>query len=117
MDAGTSKTLVRLHVGTDMAGAPIYLPADEAIPAPAVRAESGRVDFVREKAILQREATGGSPGLERVAYAVLALIGAAWLGAMGWGLRRLDHRDDLPPEVVRTQAPKVPSSSLQQTPS
>lgn len=88
--AGTWKTLLRVHTGSSMAAAPIFLPADAGIPAAQVRARSGPVALVREKSILQREATGGSPGMERVAYAVLAAIGAIWLAAMGWGLRRLD---------------------------
>ncbi|MGN6694892.1 MAG: hypothetical protein ACTHN0_12025 [Aquihabitans sp.] len=92
--SGPSKTLVRLHTGSAMAGAPIYLPADPAIPAEAVPARSGTVELVREKSILQREATGGTPALERTAYLLLAAIGAAWLLGMGWGLRRLEH----PPE-------------------
>ncbi|WP_421120766.1 hypothetical protein ACE2AJ_05540 [Aquihabitans daechungensis] len=106
--SGTWKTLVRLHTGSAMAAVPIYLPEDAVIPAPEVRASSGPAEFVREKAILQREATGGSPGLERAAYLVLALLGAAWLVGMGWGLRRLDadgpDRRRLPPASTRPVA-------------
>jgi hypothetical protein len=94
--SGTSKTLLRLHTGTAMAAAPIYLPADPAIPADAVPARSRSVELVREKAILQREATGGSPGLERLAYAVLASIGVAWLVMMAWGIRRIDGEPGAP---------------------
>jgi hypothetical protein len=110
--SGTSKTLLRLHTGTAMAAAPIYLPEDPAIPAKAVLARSGSVDLVREKAILQREATGGSPALERAAYAVLALIGIAWLVAMAWGIRRLDRDPQAPPPVAPAMSAHRPQHAV-----
>jgi hypothetical protein len=93
---GEWKTLLRLHAGSGMSGAAVYLPEDPAIPAEEVPARDGTVTFGREKSILQREATGGTPSLERGAYVVLALIGATWLACMAWGLRRLDDRRDGP---------------------
>ncbi|MCU1454268.1 MAG: hypothetical protein JWN46_2414 [Acidimicrobiales bacterium] len=87
---GTWKTLLRLHKGSSLQALPVYLPPDRAIPAAEVAATSATRTFTDEKAILQREATGGSNGLQRGAYALLGGIAAAWLLAMGWGLRRLD---------------------------
>ena len=46
--------------------------------------------FEPDKKILQREAVGGSPLLERLAYAAVAVLAAIWLASLGWGLRRLD---------------------------
>jgi hypothetical protein len=87
---GTWKTLLRLHRGSVLEVAPLYMPADAAIPAPAVHAASGVTRaFVRDKKILQREAVGGSVGLQRAAYALLAVIAIAWVGSLAWGLRRL----------------------------
>ncbi len=37
--SGEWKTLVRLHRGRELAGIPVFLPADPAIPAPAVAAK------------------------------------------------------------------------------
>jgi hypothetical protein len=86
---GSAKTTLRLQRGTSLQAAPIYLPEDEAIPAPAEPAVSGPRDLVADKVVLQREARTDRAGLERAAYAVLALIAAAWLATITWGLRRL----------------------------
>jgi hypothetical protein len=86
---GSAKTILRLHRGTSLQSAPIYLPEDAAIPAPAEPAVSGERPLVADKLVLQREARTDRAGLERLAYAVLALIAAAWLATITWGLRRL----------------------------
>jgi hypothetical protein len=106
---GSAKTLVRLHRGTSLQSLPIYLPEDEAIPAPAQPAEDGRRDFVADKRVLQREARTDNVGLERVAYAVLAAIAAAWLAVISWGLRRLaiGARRTPPVRADRTPAPDL----------
>jgi len=89
---GSAKTLVRLHRGDSLQSAPVFLPEDEAIPADEVPAESGTVRFVADKEVLQREARTDRAGLEKVAYAVLALIATVWLGTITWGLQRLGGR-------------------------
>ncbi len=86
---GSAKTLLRLHDGRSIQGVPIYLPEDEAIPAPGVDAVDGERPFVADKRLLQREARTDNVGLERIAYALLAGIAAAWLATISWGLRRL----------------------------
>ncbi|HEX9994313.1 MAG TPA: hypothetical protein VGB14_15395 [Acidimicrobiales bacterium] len=87
---GEWKAIVRLHDGRTLAAAPLYLPEDPGIPAAEVPADpSFTRALVADKAILQREFTGGPAWLEAVAYATLALIGAAWVAAMAWGLGRL----------------------------
>jgi hypothetical protein len=89
--AGSGKTLLRLHSGTSVQSVPVYLPEDTAIPAPGVPAVDERRGFVADKRILQREATTDNVNLERIAYAVLALIAAAWMGVISWGLVRLER--------------------------
>jgi hypothetical protein len=91
---GSWKTIVRLHTGTQVEALPLYLPDDPAIPAEGVAAQSGSTAaFQADKAILQREATGGSIWLQRGAYVVLLGIAVGWLATLGWGLRRLEtHR-------------------------
>jgi hypothetical protein len=86
---GSAKTLLRLHDGRSIQGVAIYLPEDDAIPAPAQPAEDGQRDFVADKRLLQREARTDNVALERVAYALLAAIAAVWLSTISWGLRRL----------------------------
>ncbi len=89
---GKWKTLLRLHKGDSVQAVPIFLPEDSAIPAPEVpAAKTFTRHFEADKKILQREATGGSVGLQRAAYAVLGLLGLIWIGSLGWGLRRLDR--------------------------
>jgi hypothetical protein len=57
--------------------------------------------FVRDKKLLQREATGGTTWLALPAYALLGVIAAIWLVAMGLGLRRLETAaDGLPGEPL-----------------
>jgi hypothetical protein len=88
--SGTWKSIVRLHSGHNIEALPLYLPADTAIPAAAVTTDAHVTRaFARDKTILQREAVGGSVGLQRGAYAVLASIAVLWILSMAWGLRRL----------------------------
>jgi hypothetical protein len=47
--------------------------------------------FVRDKSVLQREATGGSIALQRGAYVLLSLLAVAWIVNLAWGLRLLDR--------------------------
>ncbi len=87
---GDFKTLLRLHQGDGMQAVPIYLPADAALDAAEVPAVDSLRSFQREKSILQREAKTDEVALERAAYAGIALIAAAWMATLSWGLRRLD---------------------------
>jgi hypothetical protein len=79
---GTWKTLVRLHTPLhELAAAPVYLPADPAIPAKEYPAVSGPRPFVQEKVIMRREEKQGVPGwLWGAAYVVL---GGLFLGLFG----------------------------------
>src|SRR4051812_25909165 len=88
---GSWKALVRLHRKDSLLGAPIYLPADDAIPVKDVPASASFTrPFVREKPILQREQKKGvSPGLTPAAYGVVGAIVRALILALGWALPRL----------------------------
>jgi hypothetical protein len=87
---GEWKSLVRLHRGDQLLGAPIYLPADKAIPVKGVPATA---QFTRplgsDHKILQREAktTGGI--LPVFAYLSVLGIALALCALMIWGLGRL----------------------------
>ncbi len=88
---GTWKTLVRLHRDDTVAGVPIYMPEDTAIPAEAVPA-TPRINrpFVDETEILQREQKDDvAPYLATVAYVVVATIVLVLLILLGWVLQRL----------------------------
>jgi hypothetical protein len=105
---GNWKTLIRLHTGDSLDVVPIYLPRDPAIPAPLVPA---RDQFTRpfqgDKAVLQREAVGGSPVIQALAYALVALIGVVWIAAFAWGLSRLREE----PEDRRAGAVGQPAAA------
>jgi hypothetical protein len=88
---GTWKTLIRLHRDNYLAGVPIYMPEDTAIPAKAIPATASfDRPFVDETEILQREQTGDVAGyLVALAYGVVALIVCALIALLGWVLVRV----------------------------
>jgi hypothetical protein len=95
------KALVRWQSGDSIQVVPLYLPEDPAIPAAGVDAPAQfERSFVPDKDVLQREAIGGTPGLQRLAYALLALIGITWLASIGLGLRRVGRRQPGKPLVA-----------------
>ncbi|HET7530612.1 MAG TPA: hypothetical protein VFJ98_06595 [Mycobacteriales bacterium] len=94
---GKWKTLLRLGTAGSLQAVPVYLPADPAIPAKGVpAAQHFTRSFVPDKKILQREAVGGSPALQLAAYIALGVIGLIWVGAVAFGLRRLDRVESRP---------------------
>ncbi len=84
---GAWKTLVRLQlpVHTEVS-APVYMPADEAVPVEAYPAESGPRPFIEEKLILQREVKSDvSVALWGPAYAIVALVFMGLFAAVALG--------------------------------
>jgi hypothetical protein len=89
--SGEWKSSLRLHRGTVMASIPVYLPADAAIPTPAIRATP---HFTRplqnERKILQRERKTDVPGwLWGVSGLVVLAFVVLILGFTGWALVRI----------------------------
>ncbi|MEA2451898.1 MAG: hypothetical protein QOG04_608 [Actinomycetota bacterium] len=92
---GEWKTLVRLHTGSAIVAVPVYMPADPAIPAEEVPAESSVTrPFVPDKQLLLREAKDTPSWFSMVGYSALGLIVVVWIAGLAWGLRRM--RDDGP---------------------
>jgi hypothetical protein len=91
---GTWKTTLRLHDGRRMAGLPIFLPRDEAIPAPEVSPPlSESRAFILDKENLQRELKDDVPGwLSAAAYLAVGLLAFGLIALNAWGLRRLEAR-------------------------
>jgi len=85
--SGDWKTLVRLHRGRELAGIPVFLPADPAIPAPAIPARASfERPLVDETTILQRELKDDVPGwLWGAASLIVLLISVSFVLALGWG--------------------------------
>ena len=90
---GNWKATLRLHKGDVVAGLPIFLPEDTAIPAKEVPAEAQMTrDFVLDKKNLQREQKKGVPGfLTTLAYLLVLLIVIGITAALAIGLRRMDR--------------------------
>ncbi len=92
---GTWKTLVRLHRGRSILGAPVYLPADRELGVPAVPAAARFTrPFTSDKAILQREAKAAS-WMTPVALGVVVTIAIGLIALLAAGLLRLAASRDL----------------------
>ena len=80
---GTWKTTLRLHDGRQLAGLPIFMPADPAIPVGEVPVQSHMTrSFQLDHSLLQREQKKGVP-------AFLTLV--AYLGVGGISFLSLIH--------------------------
>jgi hypothetical protein len=90
---GDWKALLRLHDGRTLTAVPIYLPADQAIPAPAIKATSGMTrQAIPEIKILQRERKDGGMVLWTIANLVVLVCTIALITAISWGLARYSRR-------------------------
>ena len=89
---GDWKATLRLQRGHEILGLPIYMPEDEAIPAPKVPAKANfSRTFVADHQLLQREQKSGIPGWLPIAapLAVLALS-LGFLALLAYGVARLE---------------------------
>ena len=102
---GNWKTLLRVHDGRVLTAFPIYLPADEAIPAEAIPAEDGMTrEAIPEIDILQRELKDSGGGLWAVANLTVLACTLALIAAIAWGVGRYSRRAG-----VREPYPDVPA--------
>ena len=95
---GTWKAMIRLQRGRDLAAIPVAMPADAAIPVPAIPARASVVRaFQPDLQVLQRERKQDVPGwLWGVAGLVVLGITSTLLLVLGWGLVRLARRGGAP---------------------
>jgi hypothetical protein len=95
--------MIRVQTGNSLVSVPIYMPLDEAIPAPEVPArQSFTRPFVRDVKILQREQKQGVPGfLKLLAYLVVASITAGLIVLIAWALVRLERGGQDPSGAAR----------------
>jgi len=91
---GSWKSMVRLHSALHtMVAAPVHLPEDPAIPAPAYEPESGPRAFVAEHEILQRERVDDVPGwLWGVGYVSVGIVFAVLLAVVAVGYAAAGRR-------------------------
>jgi hypothetical protein len=97
---GTWKTTLRLHEGRRVAGLPVFLPEDTAIPAEEVPADPVMTrEFILDKENLQRELKDDVSGwLTLAAYLFVGLISLGLIALVGWGLKRLERLGGGPPD-------------------
>src|SRR3954464_9311807 len=92
---GDWKSLLRVHRGDAILGAPIYLPNDPAIPAKGVPAKTEMTrPLTADHKILQRESKSASGILPLLAYLGVLVIALALCALMTWGLGRLARDGD-----------------------
>ncbi len=115
---GTWKTTLRLHKGRELAGLPIFLPADPAIPVSEVPVtEHGTRTFVLDHKNLQREQKPDVPGwLTLVAYLGVGAISLALIFVVGWGLARLEKYGGGPPDESAEPAGVGPAKEIDEGP-
>src|SRR3954447_19978664 len=103
---GTWKTTLRLHKGRQLAGLPIFLPADPAIPVSGIPVEQHMTrSFELDRHLLQREQKKGVPSfLTLAAYLGVGGISIALIFAVGWGLARLERLGGKPPRPQAERA-------------
>jgi hypothetical protein len=87
------KALLRIHDGRMLSAVPIYLPADDAIPADEITADDGMTrGAIPEIEILQRELKSSGGGLWLMANLVVLACTLALVAAMSWGVARYSRR-------------------------
>lgn len=87
--------------------------ADAAIPAAEVPARASFTRrFVDETQILQREQTGGSPGVVLAAYSVVIAITVSLLVLLAWSLHRLSFGPRSRPVGERRRRPLLGAAAL-----
>ncbi len=87
---GDWKSLLLIYSGRALVAAPVYEPADDAIPVPEVpaRAQVTR-PLEKTRTVLQRERKAGVPTwLWTSASLVVLVLSLAFLGLLGWGVDR-----------------------------
>jgi hypothetical protein len=104
--SGEWKAMVRVQDGRRVMSAPIFLPADSAIPVPEVpvRPEITR-RLLPDHQVLQRERNKDAPiWLWTVAGGVVLAIALAFLAALSWGVGRLSRGMADPEPPARASA-------------
>ena len=92
---GSWKSLVRVHAGSAVLGAPVYMAADPAIPAPEIPASARFArPLQRDTEVLQRERDFDTPAwLWGSASALVVALYLSLLTALAWGVGRIGRTE------------------------
>jgi hypothetical protein len=106
---GGWKSTLRIQQGDALVSMPLFMPKDEAIPAPEVPAKASFTrEFQSDKSVLQREAKQGvSPVLTLAAYLTVLAIALALIAMIAWSLLRVDRGEGRPSRAGRTHRPRA----------
>jgi hypothetical protein len=101
---GGWKATFRIQQGDSLISMPIFMPEDQAIPAPEVPAKASFTrGFLSDKKVLQREQKKGVPGfLTLAAYLTVLAIALTLIALIAWALLRLDRGEARSPRASRT---------------
>jgi hypothetical protein len=115
---GTWKTTLRLHKGRELAGLPIFMPADSAIPVSEIPVAAHMTrTFQLDHHLLQREQKKGvASWLTLVAYLGVGGISFCLILIVGWGLARLEKRGGGPPDQSAEPAGVGPAKEIDEGP-
>jgi hypothetical protein len=106
---GSWKATLRIQQGDALISMPIFLPRDQAIPAPQVQAEASFTrGFLADKKVLQREQKQDVPGfLTLAAYLTVLAIALGLIALIAWSLLRVDRGEGRPARARRTGRPRA----------
>ena len=106
---GGWKSTLRIQQGDALISMPLFMPKDEAIPAPEVPAKASFTrDFQSDKSVLQREAKQGvSPALTLIAYLTVLAIALSLIAMISWSLLTVDRGEGRSPRAGRTRRPRA----------
>jgi hypothetical protein len=103
---GAWKSLLRLHVGSDMMAVPLRMPPDPEFGLEAIPLEDRTQPFESERQYLLREATDGPQGLAVAVRLLYAALTVAFLAAMITASRRIAGLHD--PVIDAVERPREP---------
>ena len=103
------KSTMRIQQGDSLISMPLYMPKDEAIPAPEVPAKASFTrGFLADHEILQRERKDDVPGfLTLVAYLTVLAIALGLVALIAWSLLRVDRGEGRPARASRSGRPRA----------
>jgi hypothetical protein len=106
---GGWKSTLRIQQGDALVSMPLFMPKDEAIPAPEVPAEASFTRaFQPDIEVLQRERKQDVSGaLTLFAYLTVLAIALLLIALIAWALLRVDRGEGRPPRAGRTQRPRA----------
>jgi hypothetical protein len=106
---GSWKATMRIQQGDALISMPLFMPKDQAIPAPEVPAKASFTrGFLADHKVLQRERKQGVPGfLTLAAYLTVLAIALSLLAMIAWSLLRVDRGEGRPARSRRTRRPRA----------